>query len=114
MKKKLEKTDIYAIYHLMDNGQDAKSIAKELSIGIKLVKDTISARPEIKNDKIKTKSSKVSSKDMMIMETSVKGNRSVAIMTKEASQINDAFRKNLDSHMSNRTSKNAIYRPNNK
>jgi hypothetical protein len=48
----------------------------------------------------------------MIRETSVKKNNSVAIMTKEASEINDAFKKTLDQHMQSRTAKNAIYRPN--
>ena len=114
MKKSLEKNDIYAIYHLMDTGSDAKAISKELDIGIKLVKDVILNRPETKNEAIRTTSAKTTTKDMMIRETSAKKNRSVAIMTKEASQINDSFRQTLDNHIAARTSKNAIYRPNNK
>lgn len=112
MKKNLNQNDIYAIYYLSDNGKDAKSISKELDIGIKLVKDVLSDRPTENNKKIKTTSSKISSKDMMIRETSAKGTKSVAIMTKEASEINDAFKKSLDQHLCSRTSKNAIYRPN--
>jgi len=114
MKKELELSDIYAIYYMVDNNFDPKSISKELDIGIKLVKDTINNRPKPKNDAVKTTSSKITSKDMMIRETSSKRNRSVAIMTKEASEINDTFKKNLDNHLSSRTTKNAIYRPNNK
>lgn len=114
MKKNIEKNDVYAIYHLMDTGADAKQIAKELDIGIKLVKDVISSRPENKNEAIRTTSAKTTSKDMMIRETSAKRTKSVAIMTKEASQINDSFRQTLDNHIASRTSKNAIYRPNNK
>lgn len=111
MKKQLEKSDIYAIYHLMDTGADAKTIAKELDIGIKLVKDIISDRPETPNKTIQTTSSKTNSKNLMINETSGKRNKSVSIMTKEASQVHDAFRQNIN-NTSSRTSKNAIYRPN--
>ncbi len=114
MKKNLDVSDIYAIYYMVDNNYDIKTISKELGIGTKLIKDTINNRPKQKNESIPTTSSKITSKDMMIRETSAKRNRSVAIMTKEASEINDTFKKNLDSHLSSRTTKNAIYRPNNK
>jgi len=114
MKKIATISDTYAVYHLADSGKDAKEIAKELGIGIKIVRDIISSRPEQLNNKIPTTSSKTTNKNLMIRETSVKKNNSVAIMTKEASEINDAFKKNLDQHMQSRTSKNAIYRPNSK
>lgn len=114
MSGEINKKDTYAVYHLTDNGIEPKLIAKELGIGIKLVKDIISSRPKSQNDQIKTTSSKVTtnSKDMMIRETSAKRNKSVAIMTKEASQVNDSFRKNLSDSRDSRTSRNAIYRPN--
>jgi hypothetical protein len=112
MKKELDRIDVYAVYHLMDNGNDAKSISKELGIGLKLVKDVISNRPEPQNKSIQTTSAKTTSKDMMIRETSAKRNKSVAIMTKEASQVNDSFRQTLNNNVAARTSKNAIYRPN--
>ena len=101
MKKEVTKSDIYAIYYLMDNGRQPKEISKELSIGIKLVNDAIGKRETQKNSSIPTTSSKVTSKDLMIRET----------MTKEASEVHDAFRKNIDTAVS-RTAKNAIYRPN--
>lgn len=113
-KKELTQSDIYAIYHLVDNGVNNKQIAKELNIGIKLVDDTISQRKQPQNNNIPTTSSKTTNKDMMIRQTSVKGNKSVAIMTKEASQINDDFKKGLSNQIVSRTSRNAIYRPNNK
>lgn len=113
MKKELGKSDIYAIYFLADEGKDKKVISKELNIGVKLVGDVLSKRPEIKNKSIPTTSAKVTtSKDMMIRQTSGKGTNSVAIMTKEASQVNDSFKKNLDPTIVSRTSRNAIYRPN--
>jgi hypothetical protein len=47
----------------------------------------------------------------MITETAAKGTKSVAIMTKAASEINDEFKKKMDSTQS-RTAKNAIFKPN--
>lgn len=114
MKKEVEKSDIYAIYFLSDSGKDAKAISKELGIGVKLVGYVLSKREQPKNSSIPTTSSKVTSKDMMIRQTSVKGTNSVAIMTKEASQVNDSFKQTLGSQPVSRTSRNAIYRPNNK
>lgn len=113
-KKELSKSDVYAIYHLVDAGKEAKFISKELGLGVKLVNDTISQRGQTKNDSIKTTSSKVTNKDMMIRQTSVKGTNSVAIMTKEASQVNDSFKQKLSGEIISRTSRNAIYRPNKK
>lgn len=103
----------YAVYYLVDAGSDAKSIAKKLGVPIKNVRDIISSRKTEKNDAIKTTSSKVNSQDMMIRETSVKGTKSVAIMTKAASEVNDEFKKQIQQTVS-RTAKNSIYRPNKK
>lgn len=103
----------YAVYHLVDTGLEPKEIAKKLSITTKIVKDIIKSRPEIKNETIKTTSGKVTSQDLMIRETSVKGTKSVAIMTKAASEVNDEFKKQLNNTIS-RTAKNSIYRPNKK
>lgn len=113
-RKETNKSDVYAIYYLLDNGKDSKFISKELNIAIKIVEDTIAQRKESQNTKIPTTSSKVTNKDMMIRQTSVKGTNSVAIMTKEASQVNDSFKKTLTNQIVSRTSKNAIYRPNQK
>jgi hypothetical protein len=112
MKKSVGPSDVYAIYYLADSGKQPKDISKELDIGVKLVKDTLDSRPKDNNTNIPTTSSKTTNKNLMIRETSVKKNNSVAIMTKEASEINDAFKKTLDQHMQSRTAKNAIYRPN--
>lgn len=104
----------YAVYHLVDRGDEPKNIAKELGVTTKVVRDIIKNRDSsIKNDSIKTTSAKVTSSDMMIRETSVKGTKSVAIMTKAASEVNDEFKKKFNSTVS-RTAKNSIYRPNNK
>lgn len=103
----------YAVYYLSDQGIPSKNISKELGISLKIVKDIIGNRETQKNEKIKTTSGKATSKDLMIRETSVKGTKSVAIMTKAASEVNDEFKKQLNTTVS-RTAKNSIYRPNTK
>lgn len=109
----INKTETYAVYHLADSGVQPKDIAKELGITTKQVKDILKAKMDTEKPKnnIKTTSSKVNSKDLMIRETSAKGTKSVAIMTKAASEINDQFRQSLDT-LTSRTAKNAIHKPN--
>ena len=103
----------YSVYYLSDSGSTPAKIAKELGLTTKEVKDILSSRnTEKTNSKIKTTSAPVNSKDLMITETSVKGNKTVSIMTKAASEVNDAFRQNMPSDVSSRTTRNAIYRPN--
>lgn len=114
MKKNTTQPETYAVYYLSDSGKQPKEIAKELNIGLKTVKDIIALRPVVRNDKIETTSAKTTTKNLMITETSAKKNNSVAVMTKEASEIHDSFKKNLDSHMQSRKTKNAIFRPNSK
>lgn len=108
----IDNNNTYAVYYLTDSGMDPSKIAKELKLKVKDIKDILKNR-ELKNqsNNIKTKSSKVNSKNLMINETSGKGTKSVAIMTKAASEVNDEFKKNIDSTQS-RTAKNAIFRPN--
>lgn len=107
-----EKTKQYAIYHLIDSDVAPKDVAKELGLTVKEVKDIVKKREDEtkKTNKIKTTTSKVNSKNLMIRETAGKGTKSVAIMTKAASEINDQFKKSLD-QITSRTAKNAIHRP---
>lgn len=106
-----EQNKTYAVYYLLDLGDDAETISKKLSIKLKEVKSIIKNRSEQSNDNIQTTSSKVNSKNLMIMETAGKGTKSVAIMTKAASEINDDFRKN-STDTNSRIAKDSIYRPN--
>lgn len=108
-----EQSVTYAVYYLVDQGLEPKNIAKKLDVSLKIVKGVIQSRPAEKNDAIKTTSAKVTSHDLMIRETSVKGTKNVAIMTKAASEVNDEFRKQQNTTVS-RIAKNSIYRPNNK
>jgi len=110
--KKNNNVNTYAVYYLSDSGKSPKDIGKELGLTTKVVNDILSERVVEKNSAIKTTSSKITSKDLMIRETAGKGTKSVAIMTKAASEINDAFRQSIDDTIKSRTSRNAIYRPN--
>lgn len=108
----MENNNKYATYYLSDLGMDTAKIAKELKIKAKDVRDVLENRQKDNSvNSIKTTSSKVNSKNLMITETAAKGTKSVAIMTKAASEINDEFKKKMDSTQS-RTAKNAIFKPN--
>jgi hypothetical protein len=107
----MEKNNQYAIYYLSDSGMEPAAIAKELKIKVKDVRDILSTKQKDSTNNIKTTSSKVNSKNLMITETASKGTKSVAIMTKAASEINDEFKKKMSSTQS-RTAKNAIFKPN--
>lgn len=101
---------IYAANYLRDQGKTNKEIAKELGTTTKAVADALTKSNSKTKETIKTTSSKVNSKDLMITKTEAKKINSVAIMTRAASEVNDAFKKNVITTES-RTSKNAIHRP---
>jgi len=114
--KKLNKSQEYAILYLMSQGKTEQDIVNELKVSQESVKAFVEKNNKAqkkKDSKLKTTTSpaRLTSKDLMINTTSVKGNKSVSIMTKEASQINDHFRKNLGP-VESRITKNAIHRPN--
>lgn len=101
----------YAVLYLVDKGYNQKDIQKELNLKAKDIKPFIPKPTE--NKSIPTTSSQINSKNLMITETSVKGTKSVAIMTKAASEVNDGFRQTMSSTVS-RTAKNSIFKPNDK
>lgn len=103
----------YAVLYLLDKGYNQKDIQKELGLKAKDIKPFIPIKDNEPNKQIKTTSSQTNSKDLMITETSVKGTKSVAIMTKAASEVNDSFRQRISDTVS-RTAKNAIFKPNSK
>lgn len=110
--KKTETFTKYSVLYLNQSGKSVPAIAKELGLSQKEVKDIIKTETQSENNKIKTTSAPVNSKDLMITQTAAKGTKSVAIMTKAASEINDAFKTSLDQHVISRTSRDAIYVPN--
>lgn len=109
---KLTKSNQYAINWLSSQGMDADSIASELKVAVDTVKDHI-AKNQPEKSKLKVKSSPVKAKDLMIRHTRDKKNNSVAIMTKEASEVGDESRKHILNNTANKINKN-IFRPNDK
>jgi hypothetical protein len=102
---KINKTKEYAIRYLFDHEKKTpESIASELKIPIKLVKEIV----ENKSKVAKAKTDKT--KELMIRQTSAKKNNSVSIMTEAAAQLSDEFIKNMDAKNKERTAK-YIYRP---
>jgi predicted transcriptional regulator len=101
-------TTKYAILYLVNQGIEQKEIAKELGIKLTEVKKHMPKPVKDKQNNIRTTSSRTNSKDLMIMETSGKGTKNVSIMTKSASEVNDAFKKTIQQPIS-RTTKNSIF-----
>ena len=97
----------YAVLYLIDKNIEDKKIAKELGVPVKTVRQISS---EAKNN-IKTTTTKLSSKNLMINQTAGKSTKNVSIMTKAASEVNDTLKKSYPSQDSTRTTRESIYRP---
>jgi len=104
----MNKETKYAILYLNSIGKSDEQISKELKVDIADIKKA--TKQSSNNTKIKTTSSKVNSKDLMITQTNNKKINSVAIMTKAASEVNDDFKKKIKSTVS-RSGKVSIFRP---
>jgi hypothetical protein len=115
---KITKIQNYAILWLNYQGIESIKIADELKLTEKQVLSVLEKGIDSKVSKdstIKTVKSSVNksrSKDLMITQTSAKGTKNVAIMTQEASQLNDDLKKINTSTSSSRAKNNIIYRPN--
>lgn len=93
---RLNKTQKYAINWLVSQETEVKDIVKELKLQISSVQNYIEKHLQEQNASIQERennTTKITSKDLMIRHTSVKNNKTVAIMTKESSEMNDANRK---------------------
>ena len=101
------KNQEYAILWLASQNKKPAEIADELNIGIEKVEAAIRVNSEPKPAKQK-KSSK--SRDLMISRTSNKGNKSVAIMTEQASMLNDELKKKQRSRP--KDTQSYIHKPN--
>ena len=93
---RLNRSQQYAIQWMLSKGDDVTQIVKELKIPKDVVNKFVEKhyQPNEENS-VKTTSSKITAKDLMIRQTSAKGNKPVAIMTKEASQTSDEFKKKM-------------------
>ena len=89
---RLNKLQIYAIRWLHSQNKTADFIADDLGLTSKQVSNAIEKfGTSTANNTIKT--AKISSKDLMINETSMKKTKNISVMTKEASMYNDAAAK---------------------
>jgi orotate phosphoribosyltransferase-like protein len=86
---KLSKANFYAIQWLNSQGKSSTEIAQELNISQKQVESNITPQAEQSTD-----ASKITPKNLMITQTSGKGTNTVAIMTKQASELGDELKKN--------------------
>lgn len=87
---KLSKANKYAIQWLDSKGFDKETISKELKVTLAQIDSVL-----VKNDKELPKTSSSNSKNLMITHTSGKKINSVAIMTKEASELGDETRNKI-------------------
>jgi hypothetical protein len=95
----------YAILWLHSQNTKPSEIADELNIPIDKVESAI----RINSEPVQTKKSS-KSKDLMINKTSSKGSKSVAIMTGEASALNDELKKKQ--HTKVKDTQEYIHKPN--
>lgn len=112
MSTRLKKSEQYAILYMLEHNKNDSEIIKELKI-TQAVLDQFKEKHLTPNqdNKVKTTKSNTSkAKDLMITKTSEKNNSGVSIMTKEASQVGDAFRQNMQTKNRNES---IIHRPNN-
>lgn len=109
---KTNNTKQYAILWLNQQGHSPKEIAKELKISETQVSDIISENTTTKetntqpND-VTQSVAPINSKNLMITHTAGKKTNTVAIMTKEASEVNDTKFKNNTRTISDK----GIFRP---
>lgn len=107
---RLNKTQKYAIQYLLDNKKNSNEIVKELGLDKADVERYIEKHNKVSDGTtpINTTSSRVTSKDLMIRHTRDKRTNNVSIMTKEAAEYHDEFKKKTP--IRNDESK-GIYRP---
>lgn len=108
---RLNKAQTYAISWLNSQNKNAEEIAAELNLNVEQVSKSLEKSSPNTNNSVKTGSEPVAEKhpDLMINKTAGKGNSGVSIMTKEASERNDAMRPKLNS--GNILREDVIYRP---
>ena len=124
--KKLSQVQIYAIRWLHSQNVSNSKIADDLTLSEKDVLSILEKfSPSVNNEvesKLKTTTSSmakgppnsIKSKSLMINHTSGKKDNSVTIMTKEASEINDAVKKNMPPSDNKSTeAQKSIFRPKN-
>lgn len=100
---KISKTKEYAIKWLYSQQQSVEDIASEVKASTEEVQGIINKIIAENPPK------KITSPDLMIRHTASKGTNSVSIMTREASELNDATKKNHTAPA--RNIEKSIFRP---
>lgn len=95
MKNKISKSNIYAIKYLLDKGFRVDEISSEINLTTEHIEKIIESEG-LANKEAAIKKPK----DLMINETAVKRNKTVSIMTKEASMQLDHKTPSLKTHQS--------------
>lgn len=85
---KLNKSNIYAIQWLNSIGFSVSQIAEELNLS------EANVAANIQTPDVSTQKTSHNPKNLMITQTSGKGTNTVAIMTKQASELGDELKKN--------------------
>lgn len=102
----------YAINWLVSQNKTIEEISEELDLTVKQVKSYVE-KHNLANTKplaVKSESTRIKSKELMIRHTSNKKINNVAIMTKEASEINDEFKKQINTGPTRNA--DCIFKPN--
>ena len=108
---KISKSQVYAVQWLVQQDKSIEEISTELNLTSKQVSSIITDN-NIQKQEQNTVVSPPKIKDVMINQTAVKRTNSVAIMTKEASEIADEARKRMPSNSIDQ--QKGIFRPNSK
>lgn len=106
---KISKSNGYAISWLFSHNKTVEEISKELKLNLETIKSYIEKNPNLMTKDLPIKTGPATSKDLMIRHTRDKKTNSVAIMTKEASERNDASRDRFKNISNN---KPHIFKPN--
>lgn len=106
---KLNKAQEYAIRWLAHTGKSHDTIAKELNISQKQVEKILDVKEVVAEQTFVQNN--ISTKDHMITHTSGKKINSVAIMTKEASEIADSAKKSVKAKSYGSDNEKGIFRP---
>lgn len=109
---RISKSNIYAIQWLNSQNLNDQEIAHELGLTEKQVSNTLKKVSQTPSEPETQATTMSRSRQLMINQTAGKKTNSVAIMTKEASMVNDSMK----DKMHNTTKPNTdhyIFRPNN-
>lgn len=106
----ISNTKKYAVKWMNHCGDDISKISYELKISKDKVKEILGQSDDTEHVANESSKKSLTSKDLMIRQTAGKGANSVAIMTKEASEVSDTHRTKQQS--SGNDFEKGIFRPN--